>query len=165
MTLTTHAITGAGFAVLLPTHPVGAFALGFVSHFLLDAIPHWDYSLSSMQSDGKNKLNNDMKLGKDFLRDLAKVATDALLGVSLSVLVFGMFLHLSFLTVVCGAIGAILPDALQFVYMKWRHEPFVTLQRFHMWIHAEKHLNDRPVVGILSQVVLIVLVVFVFNLL
>ncbi len=165
MTLTTHAVTGAAFAVLVPTHPVGAFALGFASHFLLDAIPHWDYPLASVEEDKENVLNNDIKLNRDFLHDLVKIGADAVLGLALALLAFAFFLHIPFLAVLCGAIGAMTPDALQFVYMKWRHEPLITLQRFHMWIQSGKNLQNKPVLGMLSQVALIVLVVFIFNLL
>jgi hypothetical protein len=42
MILSTHAIVGAAIASFLPSHPTIAFVLGFGSHFVLDAIPHWD---------------------------------------------------------------------------------------------------------------------------
>ena len=51
MTLTTHAIFGAGLASLMPEHPVAAFIAGFASHFVLDAIPHWDYAILSESVD------------------------------------------------------------------------------------------------------------------
>jgi hypothetical protein len=39
MILTTHAVVGAALASFVPSHPVTAFAMGFASHFVLDAIP------------------------------------------------------------------------------------------------------------------------------
>jgi hypothetical protein len=47
MILCTHAVVGAALASFVPSHPAAAFAIGFASHFVLDAIPHWDYSIKS----------------------------------------------------------------------------------------------------------------------
>ena len=82
MTLTTHALVGAAAASLFPEHPYLAFAAGFASHFAIDALPHWDYAdyLRSMEWDPAQHLHTDMRLGKDFLRDLALIGADALLG-------------------------------------------------------------------------------------
>ena len=51
MILSTHAIVGAAIASFLPSHPTTAFVLGFGSHFVLDAIPHWDYPIKSASVD------------------------------------------------------------------------------------------------------------------
>ena len=82
MTLTTHAVVGAAAASLFPEHPYLAFAAGFASHFAIDALPHWEYGhyLRSMQWDPAQGMHTDMRLGKDFVRDLAIIAGDALLG-------------------------------------------------------------------------------------
>src|ERR1035437_7872513 len=117
MTLTSHAVVGAAIASAVPTHPVLAFSLGFFSHFLLDAIPHWDYHLSSMSENKENPLDSDMKIGKSFLFDLCKIGADFLLGFVLVFLFFGMSKNFSYdLTLFFGALGAVLPDALQFLY-------------------------------------------------
>lgn len=159
MTLTTHAIVGAALATAVPSHPVAAFALGFGSHFLLDAIPHWDYKLDSMEKDEKNPLDADMKFGKNFLFDLCKIGADCLLGFVLVFLFFGRFG--ADVAVFFGALGAVTPDALQFLYFKWKHEPLKSLQKFHMDI--QHHLENNHVFGRLIQVFLIVFVVVLQN--
>src|SRR5260370_42631939 len=53
MILSTPAIVGAAIASFLPSHPTTAFVLGFASHFVLDAIPHWDYPIRSAAADPK----------------------------------------------------------------------------------------------------------------
>lgn len=141
MVLTPHAITGAALASLTPENPLAGFALGFLSHFVLDAIPHWDYDLSSMKKDENNPMNNDMAINKAFLLDISKIGFDAMLGILISYLIFCFYMKYSVFVIMCGAVGGIMPDALQFVYMKWRHEPLISLQRFHLWIHAEKKLK------------------------
>jgi hypothetical protein len=39
--VTNHVLSGALIGGALPSHPVGAFALGLGSHLVLDAMPHW----------------------------------------------------------------------------------------------------------------------------
>ena len=53
MTLTTHAIVGATVATLTP-NPILGFVLGFGSHYVLDALPHWSYPIHSLEKDKKN---------------------------------------------------------------------------------------------------------------
>ncbi len=152
MTLTTHAVIGAAVATAFPVSPVFAFVAGFMSHFILDSIPHWDYHLDSGREDKADPLNADMEYGPAFHRDLLKIACDILLGFGLVLIALKLgHLELYWLPLYAGAVGAILPDFLQFAYMKLRREPLTSLQRFHEWIHADLRLNDRPVIGIASQ--------------
>ncbi len=160
MTLTTHAITGAALAALIPAHPVLGFAAGFTSHFVLDAIPHWAYSIKSLKEDEENPMNNDMVIGKEFYEDLLKIGIDALLGLSASLVILSGILKFSPLAVLSGAVGGILPDALQFAYWKWRHQPLTGLHWFHIHIHAKSDLNDKPVMGVLLQIAFVFVILF-----
>jgi hypothetical protein len=161
MTLATHAVTGAVIASAMPHHAVLGFILGFASHFLLDAIPHWDYPLSSYKADPGNRLNDDMPINRAFWIDLSRIGTDLLCG-GLLTLVFFTFTgpHLFWIPAL-GAAGAVLPDALQFVYWKWRHQPLIALQRFHLWIHAKKNFNGRPLIGVPLQAIFILLMLLI----
>src|SRR4051812_919290 len=96
MTLTTHAVVGtaaavaadAAFGFSVTPLVLSASALAaFMSHFAADAIPHWNEGqlLSSIVEDSNDPLNIDMKLNKQFVRDLGILATDALLGLLASV--------------------------------------------------------------------------------
>jgi hypothetical protein len=162
MILTTHAITGAALASLTPNEPLVGFSVGFLSHFLLDTIPHWDYyyTFASLKKDKNNPMNDDMLINKDFVKDILKVGLDATVGLLLAYLIFGFYMKYSILIISCGAIGAMMPDGLTFIHMKWRHEPLTSLQRFHNWVHSKIILNDKPVIGILSQIILICIVVW-----
>ncbi len=160
MTLTTHAITGATFATLVPNYPILGFILGFSSHFILDAIPHWDYSIVSMKRDEKNPLNNDILINQDFYRDLIKIGIDGVLGLLLSFVLLGIFYQRSLFIVFLGAVAGMLPDALQFVYFKWKHEPLISLQKFHtLYIHSKIRLSKKPILGISLQILLILIIV------
>jgi hypothetical protein len=140
MTLTTHAIVGAAAASLFPAYPVIGFAAAFASHFALDAIPHWAEGpalLRSVVKDPTNKLKTDMRINKDFLRDLAVLAVDALLGLVIAILILYALFQVPLYIVVLGVIGGQLPDALQFVYYKTRLAIMTPLQKFHGRIQTE----------------------------
>lgn len=149
MILTPHAVFGAALASALHLSPGYALAAGFVSHLLLDMIPHWDYELKSNQRDPMNPLNNDISISNpSFRRDLIHIGLDALFGLGLSLLFLTFGTGVSFWVVLAGACGGLLPDALQFVYMKFRHEPFTSLQHLHTVImHSTKEINN-PAVGL-----------------
>ena len=160
MTLTTHAVAGATVAELFPSHPVLAFSAGFISHLAIDFLPHWDYKILSLQEDKKNPLNTDMILGKYFLLDLTRIGFDAFLGLILSLFIFGYFFNKSLAIALIGAVGAFLPDALQFVYWKSRSKFLLPLQRFHIWVQEGKSLHIHPLLGLSLQLILIVILNF-----
>lgn len=166
MILTTHAIVGAA-AGRLVSNPLLAFALGFVSHFLIDAIPHWGYPLASLIRDEKNLLQKDMAMNRWFLRDLAIMAVDFCSGVILAIFIFqgkAGFINFS-LPLLAGVMGGVLPDALQFAYFKIRRRPLVDLQKLHIRFHLN-HTKNIPALpyGILSQVAVIIAAVIVSKL-
>lgn len=153
MTLTTHAIVGAAAAKLFPEHFLTAFTAGFISHFLIDAIPHWDYKLRSIKKDPANPLNNDMVFGFNFIIDILHISFDFLLAITVPFLIFGAS-NLSQATILAyGIIGGTLPDLLQFIYFKWRKQPLISLQKFHHWIHTKKKLTEWKS-GIALQLIL-----------
>lgn len=155
MILVTHAIIGAAAASMVPEYPVLAFGLGFASHFVFDAIPHWHYRVRSIQKNKHDRMKNDMIIGKHFVGDVALIGFDALVGIGISLIAFSYFLHLPYLLIIIGAVAGILPDPLQFVYWKFRHEPIKSLQRLHMRIHALSDLDNRPLLGVGSQLFLV----------
>jgi hypothetical protein len=160
MTLTTHAIIGAAAASLFPQEPVVAFVAGFTSHLAADAIPHWDYELASMREDVSHPLETDMVIDKDFFDDFVQIASDAFIGLALSVLIFNAWLfHIPLLIVGIGVVAGILPDPLQFVYFKTHAKILEPLQSFHMWIQRKSPLPVPSWVGLGLQCALIVFIV------
>jgi len=157
MTLGTHAVVGASVASLVPGSPVLAFILGFVSHFLLDAIPHWDYKLHSLERKNGDKMQSDMHFNRAFLFDLMHISFDALLGLLIAFIAFRGSPAFPYIILI-GATGAMLPDALQFVYFKWKREPLRSLQRFHGWVHAKGRVHD-PFLGIMFQIIVVIVAI------
>jgi hypothetical protein len=154
MVLATHAMIGAAVANIFPTHPILGFFAAFGSHFLADAIPHWHYTLATTKGDGGDPMKRDMLINKHFPLDLFKISIDALLGITCAVLLLGAADPVIFSATLLGAAGGILPDGLQFLYWKWRHQPLTALQRFHLWVHAKSNLDDKPIFGPALQVAL-----------
>ncbi len=162
MTLTTHAVVGATLATLVPSYPVLGFVIGFGSHYLLDAIPHWSYSVASLEKDKQNSLNTKLIIRKESYVDFIKIGIDGILGLLLSFILVGALHPHSFLIILFGAIGGMTPDALQFCYWKWKCEPLTTFQRLHNWAHTKYRIDDKPVIGVLSQILIIFLVIVIF---
>ena len=156
MTLTTHAIFGAGLASLVPEHPVIAFAAGFASHFVLDAIPHWDYAILSESIDPD--FGKKITLNRKLILDAVRIGGDACVGI-----LAGLFLFGGHISIFWGALGSIVPDALQFIYGHFKKEPLVSLQAFHTWIHTDIRLKGQPVLGISLQVIFILCSVALFT--
>jgi hypothetical protein len=140
--LATHAIVGAAIASQIPNHPITALVAGIASHFVIDAIPHWDYPLGSILSK-----KSPLTLDKRMLVDFSLIAVDGLAGLVIALSLFTQ--PGALLTILLGALGGMLPDPLQFVHRLYPHGPLRPIQRFHGWIHAKRKL-DWPL-GIASQ--------------
>ncbi|MEX1087202.1 MAG: hypothetical protein WEC58_01605, partial [Candidatus Paceibacterota bacterium] len=130
------------------------------SHFLLDMIPHWDYTLVSKRTpESHGVVHKTMVFDRSFLGDCVKLGVDFGLGI-LAVLAF-VVLTPSFASVlVAGLVGGVLPDVLQFGYFL-APRPLGWLQSFHEWIHSEYEI-PQPLVGAFSQFLIAVLAVMVW---
>jgi len=126
MPITPHMLVGAAIG----THSPGlliAFCLGLISHYLLDALPHWDY----FPKDYFHKI----KITRP--EHFKKIGLDFILGVMIvSILTFA---YPQKFLILAGILGALLPDFLQFIYytfrIKWL-KPFT-------WLHKKIHLYDN----------------------
>jgi hypothetical protein len=154
MILTTHAAVGAALATFLPSHPTAAFAVGFASHFVLDAIPHVDYPIRSRSVNPK--IGGPMTFDRALVQDVGTIGFDGLFGLAAALFLFSS--ATSFWAILMGAVGAMLPDPLQFAFTRWPHEPLKTLQRFHVWAHSKKRI-DSVVFGVSTQAAFVALVV------
>ncbi len=164
MTLSVHSVVGAGLSIVARANPLTAFVMGFLSHFVLDAIPHWDYPLRSATNSSTSSIE-DMRVGKDFVFDLLKIIADAILGLAVVMFVFQPEFY-SFSDIITsgifwGVVGGMAPDFLQFVYFKFKIQPFISLQHFHSWIHhSEKKFNNRYLVGPALQIAIITVCIY-----
>ena len=154
MILATHAIIGGAIGKLMPNNPILAFALGFLSHFIADAIPHWHYPVGSRTIDETDPMKIDMAIGKKFAIDLFRIGIDFAIGLAASF----YFLHnspsfdASAISIFAGCLGGILPDPLLFLAWKIPVKPLTTLQNIHIgFFHSKTEMDDKNFLGICSS--------------
>lgn len=157
MILVTHAVAGAAAGIVFRTHPVLAFFAGFASHFVLDAIPHWHYELTSFEKDdASGKKVRFSKNDRALLRDVLVTALDCGAGFAIAFYAAWTSAPDAIGAATLGAVGGVLPDFLQLVHYLFPNSPLRFLQNFHLWIHADTRLDHRPAIGISSQLALLV---------
>lgn len=128
MFITVHAATGA----LIGQHinnPLAAFAVGFASHFLVDAIPHGDEHLVFAPRNSA-----------EVKYQLKHIKLDSAAGIAFTGLSFGFKVYANPLSAAFGIFGAVLPDVLIGLYelselKKWQRKLFCRFKRFHHWCH------------------------------
>lgn len=154
MILSTHAVIGSSISYAFGLNPVSSFISGFLSHFIFDLIPHWDYHLESSHiHPEKNHLSNKGEL----LRDLSKIFIDFTIGVGLSVFIFHSG---SLLAILAGAFGAMSPDFMHLLYSKFPNGLIVSFYKFHTWIHSDLRLDDRPILGPTLQIMIMLIFIY-----
>jgi poly-gamma-glutamate synthesis protein (capsule biosynthesis protein) len=154
MTLSTHVIVASSLSVFLPQNAFLLFIFGFMSHFVLDAIPHWDYKLMSQTfhpfKEGKKSM-------KATVYDAIRISFDIFLGFIVALIFFSSSGNFLFLY---AAVGSIVPDVLQFIYSRYPKGIVALLQIFHTKIQHHG-LYHKPILGILTQGALAVLTLVV----
>lgn len=125
MFVTTHAAIGALVGAAFPSRAI-AFGLGFLSHFIVDMIPHGDeHMLNGYQSGSKVR------------RAIAYVMIDSIVAVYITILLISNAPAGVASAVKWGIIGSVLPDALVAIYEVTKIKPF--LRKFTAWHHKNHH--------------------------
>lgn len=151
MILTTHGIVGAACGAFIGNTYV-ALPVAFASHFILDAIPHWDYPLSSRMVAWDGAPAHTLATlirSRAFWFDCLKIGADIAIGLGLVAYLSGG----DSVVIACAA-AAMAPDFLQFAHSRFPKSVLSYLQRFHMWIHARRRIT-HPVIGPLIQVLIV----------
>jgi len=148
MNLSTHVAVGATVGYLSKDPILGFFA-GFISHHIIDQIPH---------ADG-GSFDIDVK---DFARDqriLTIVAIDLVLVIMLGLFIFTV--HGVYWPIILGAFGGALPDLIDnmpFWSPNLRKKiPFNYYHKFHEFFHFTIIDSKYLFVGILTQLLLILI--------
>ena len=126
MILIIHLLVGAAIATNINFLPL-ALLLCFLSHYLLDALPHNDPTLKKIKE--KNWRNSF----KDFLTILVDF--------SLGILLIFLFSK-NFSLALVGALIATLPDIFTFLNLISPNKVFGRIQDFHIKIHFP---NDKKI--------------------
>lgn len=125
MFVTTHVAIGALLGATLPSRAL-AFVLGFISHFLVDMIPHGD----------EHMLDN-YKSGSKVRRAIAYVTVDAIAAIYVLLLILNNTPADIAPYVTWGIAGSVLPDVLVAVYEATKLKPF--FRKFTAWHHKNHH--------------------------
>lgn len=122
MFLTIHAIFALIFIKFAP-NIYWAFIIGFISHFILDAIPHGDKEMENWSDEKRTKL-------------MPIIGFFDIIALLLVWYVINKYLHLPFDISLFLILGAIAPDAIQVAYMAFSKKPFSNrYYEFHEHIH------------------------------
>jgi len=123
MILSVHIILGA--AIALNINPLfGGLLLAFLSHYLLDALPHWEYSIKNIKE----------KNWRSSLVDFLKISLDIFFG-----FLIVYFLSKNFILASLGALFAVLPDIFIFLNIILPNRILGSLCNFHQKIHISNH--------------------------
>jgi len=147
MTLTTHATLGAviGHAVGIPYL---AFIFGFISHFLIDMIPHGDTGLSDNFRVHKRRRKHVV----------AFVMIDAIIALFFVLLLANTRDIESMRTFSWGIVGSVLPDFLVGIYDITKTPLLRWFNKLHFYFHDffVKRKGDVPLYyALMAQIVII----------
>lgn len=160
MTLATHIVIAAAVAKpAMAIHPALGFFAALISHYLADAIPHWDYKLHSIAEKEIKAENLKWDYQTLLTKDLRNIALDFFLGLAVAYFFLLPQSTEQIAYFLLMASGAALPDFLQGVYFTRRAEFLKPIQRLHDFMHTEIKLGPYPLIGIPFQ-----LVIFLFSL-
>jgi hypothetical protein len=125
MTLSTHVAIGAAIGVLVG-QPVLGFALGLVSHFLVDMIPHGDTVLADRFFVHKDKMVPMIYTGVDIVLSLLLVALMVAIKPE----------HVGNGTLLAAVAGSVFPDALVGIAKLWKTNTLLkAYDKFHFYFH------------------------------
>ncbi|MEK7576849.1 MAG: hypothetical protein AAB482_04120 [Patescibacteria group bacterium] len=159
MILTNHSLIGVALTHKSIQYSI-IFLIALGSHYLFDMIPHWHYRTPSI----KEAVN--APFGKRTLRvssapydEIMRIILDLTVGLGLSL----YFFSASPMVIVVGVAGAVLPDLLVGFGRFYPIRVLVLHDRFHKWIHARHMLDDWPLIGITSQIIIAAILVFLLR--
>ena len=159
MLLTTHILIGGAIGQAVGNAPLG-FALGAVSHFALDAIPHFDPGIWSdiTKESGENIWNKKI---------WAFVAVDLLATLGLLIALLPQSLSLPFIAGALGGASVDLVDNVPF-WQRKIHQTRIGKQigKFHNSLHFVKKeiLRKNAMALLVVQVVIIGLIFWLIEL-
>lgn len=137
MTATAHALVGGAIASTISDPSLG-LSLSFISHPLLDLIPHWDFG-ANWKRKGKIKL-------------FIEASLDLGLGFIISYILFGQ--HINFWYFSACILSAEILDVLEAPYwiLGWRFAPFSWVYDIQSKMQGKAKLP----LGIITQIVTVV---------
>ncbi len=155
MYLTIHAAAGALIGSYI-NQPIISFIVGFISHFFLDMLPHYDTHLPR----GIKGKELRIQLKKLYLRKIiGLVYFDICLTVIFAAAVFTNNIHFLNQSIIWGIIGSILPDIIQaFSYFFQKNPILKKFNEFHRFIHYSPENNISWMLGHSTQIITLIII-------
>lgn len=160
MILTPHAIVGAALANIFPNDPALGFGLAFFSHYALDMLPHTDYDINNF-FDKETKTVRSVIKNAGAAMHLLVIILDFIFAIFLCVLLFVRD-EKSLMITLLGVLGGLLPDFLQFIYYKFKKEPWIFIQKIHDKFHFDTKIKHNILLGIFVQILIPVLILILY---
>jgi len=153
MYLTIHAAAGVLIGSYI-NQPIISFILGFISHFFLDMLPHYDGDIPTKGHTAKSLRK------KYFNKIIALIYFD----ISLAIIVAAALLtnNIHFLTrpIIWGIAGALLPDILQAASFFWQKNKFLKkFNQFHNFIHYSPQNQISLILGHATQILTLIILI------
>ena len=154
MILSTHAIVGAAAAQFFPGAPALTFGAAVASHYLVDLIPHREYTVNFFEKVqlGRHEIST-VNFKNWNWADTIKVSLDIALGLAVAIFLLG---HLGWLVLTLGILGGILPDTLRFF------KPLRKAEILHAKVHYHKKWNIQSVFIFFPEILLDLAIVLAF---
>lgn len=150
-----HALVGGAIVKMIPD-PKISLPLAFLSHFFLDAIPHWDF-ITNLEDQERDYPPSVETLVPKSQRTaiIIKTVLEFSVGVGLS---FYLFRSVNPVYLALGIIFAQLPDYLEapYLFFKINFPPSVVIKKIQTTLHSRLSFPW----GLLTQLAIVLLLVW-----
>ena len=144
MILMVHLLIGAVIVLNINYLPLG-FGLAFLSHYLLDVLPHWDYCIENIKE----------KKWKNSFKDFLKICLDICSGI-LIIFIFSKNFFLSLI----GGLVAVLPDGFILLNLIYPNKLLIIHKNLHQKTHFPKGKKISPFWGITIEIIIFFLAIY-----
>jgi len=176
---TSHVVVGMAIGKYVP-NPLLAFVFSFLSHFILDFIPHWDGDFKKVNSSNSKAPRILTDREKFFSKEIQKVLKCDILASFILFIYFSVskiiwpnfpdpFSFFNFLIAnpswPLGVLGAILPDLLtyfDFLTGFTNEKCFIIFKKLKMF-HKKIQHSATKIQGLVVQAALIISIILVLN--
>lgn len=150
MLISVHTAIGVIVAKNVQLSAAWVFVLAFVSHFVLDFIPHGDGNLIHWFS---RHINRDLILSLSIM--------DAFIAIIYLLYVFSYTVIPKSAHIFWAVLGSILPDFLNIYYQIFKPKILEPFSRFHGYIHNFVPSKMTVKQGLLLQLVFIICLIYI----
>ena len=150
--LTLHILAGAAIGSKISS-PEAVAGLSILAHFVMDAIPHYDYKIDAITNAGN-------KSRKKYLISLFKIWTDLLTGAF--IVMFFVWESPQKYLVILGTAIAVIPDFVLFLHYQNPNLPIIRrIAAFHNKIHWFEKIAKPDFLGLATQAAVTILALII----